>query len=662
MRLLYAKEICFWGIDELIPLMRSREEFRLLFDDVEITTNWQETIVSWFFWEPIRDYPETPILAKYHLQGNDISLEDKLQNRVHNGVLMAYPNEDRENVEAATYRGKNLLHNFFTTEGEPYNTTMDATVLHEIWSHPEMQKSVAESEATKSGVNNLYTQSIKLIKNSPDLKRNQLALAVRSNLPKNSQLNQVITYRGLCSEVDQRIFPNMVAAGFAEGIHRPVFVAMVSRDASKALQATDDPVKQTEYYNRELQLFTYILNKIKVGDCGSTETIPWEVKASEMDHILPGTFYKTKDGSFKPIRVSDRFLIGQTIQIRSPACCWEEQDGVICSTCAGKVTERFQKGTNAGHAATVTQNQRVSQDVISTKHVLVSAVSQGFDVDPFYQDYLQNSSEESELILAAGIWDKKIDLVIKINYLPRLADIHTMEEFSIQDLQRISSLQDISMRIYEDTPNEDGELEYKTIVIPISHGSYRPFLTNELIWHMKDYGFENDGREVIIDLSQWNPSEPIVRFPARHSSTLEMMMELKKTIFMSTDQSKAWLNYDLTDPDILSMAIGEISDMTNQKFSVNLTIIQLILYCMMSRDPKNNDYRLPKKGTGRFFDTKFKIADNRSLGQKAAYERQYVMVGSPDSYLYKMRPNVPLDWMLLDVDAESRRTRIEFKY
>ena len=129
--------------------MRSREEFRLLFDDFEINTNWQETIVSWFFWEPLRDYPETPILAKFHIQESDISLEDKLQNRVHNAVLEAYPDENRENVEAATYRGKNLLHNFFTTEGEEYSTTMDATALHQIWAHEEMRKMVECSDATK---------------------------------------------------------------------------------------------------------------------------------------------------------------------------------------------------------------------------------------------------------------------------------------------------------------------------------------------------------------------------------------------------------------------------------------------------------------------------------------------------------------------------------
>jgi hypothetical protein len=49
----------------------------------------------------------------------------------------------------------------------------------------------------------------------------------------------------------------------------------------------------------------------------------------------------------------------------------------------GQIGRSVQKGTNLGHAATVTQNEKVSQDVISTKHLLRSAETEGFEIDDF---------------------------------------------------------------------------------------------------------------------------------------------------------------------------------------------------------------------------------------------------------------------------------------
>lgn len=656
MELLFAEDICHWTEKEIQAKMYDRTPFRLQFEDGEIISNWQETILSWFFWEAIRDYPLTPVLVKHHFNGDDMAIEGKIQNRVHNSVLAAYPDEDRENVEAATYRAKNKLHNFFTTKGEEFAATIDALVLLEIWSHPEIKQAVADCPATKNGINQMYAKITKIINTSPDLRYNSLANASRAGLIKVAQLHQVLSYRGFCSEVDQRIFPNMVAAGFAEGIHRPSFLAQVSRDASKALQATDDPVKQTEYYNRELQLFTFVLKGVEIGDCGSDETIPWEVKASELDAVLPGNYYVLHTGEVRAIKTSDRHLIGQTIQLRNVACCWHPDDGMVCSTCVGKIGERVQKGTNLGHASTVTQNEKVSQDVISTKHLLISALSEWFQIDPFYAAYLINTSEISELMLSPEVWNRHVELEIDMRYLSRLADIHTRDSFTHADLQRISHVQDITMIIHHDDEKEKAT----EIVIPVSHGSYRPYFTEEFIFHLKDYGFTNEGRKIRVDMRNWDSSESLLKFPERHASTLEMMAELKSNIFMSSPDSKAKLRMDLTDPDILSSAIKDICDMTNRKFSVNLSIVSLVLYAMMSRDPKHGDYRLPKKGTGRHFDTKVNIMNGRSLSQKAAYEKQFTMIQSPKSYLNILRPNHVFDWLLLDVDKARAASKKKF--
>lgn len=653
MEIFYADDICQWSERELWRKENDEREHRLIFGDGEITTTWQQTIVSWYFWEGIRDYPLTPLSMRMHVANDFFSpgLEGKLENRVTNAIIEAYPKEDLENIQAAMYRGKNLSHNAFTSDGEAWNDTVDALTMLEIWEHPEIQKINDNIEPTQAGVNRAYGEITKVISNAPELRGNSMGTACHIGQTKLAQFHQVIGKRAFCSEVDQGIFPTMANAGFAEGVHRASFFAMISRDASKALQATDDPVKQAEYYNRELQLFTFVVKQVWDGDCGTTETIPWEVKKKELDKILPGKFYVGDDGKLQVIKPGDDHLVGKIIQMRHVAGCWHPKDGVRCSTCIGQLARSVQKSTNLGHAGTVTQNEKVSQDVISTKHVLRSADSEGFEIDPFYNGYMVNAGEMSEVMLSQDIWNEHVFLEIQMAYLPRLSDINAMDNFTNNDLTKISGIEDITVLI------KNGEGFSRNAIIPTSHGSYRPYLTEAFIKHMKDYGFENLGKKIRVDLMNWNSSESILKFPDRHSSTLEMMMELKSNLFMSNKESKDKLRYDLTDPDIMSMALTEICNMTNQKFSVNLAIVELVLYAMMSRDPDNGDYRLPKKGTGRRFDTKGNIMSGRSLSAKAAYEKQFSMVQSPSSYLNKLRSNHPFDYLLLDVDGEMKKKR-----
>ncbi|NCB27305.1 MAG: hypothetical protein EOM62_17915 [Bacteroidia bacterium] len=559
-------------------------------------------------------------------------------------IISVYPHENLENIQAAIYRGNNRQHNAMTTRGEKYADFVDALTLLEIYEHPEIEAANRDMEATSAGINRAYGVISRVIDKDPVLRHNSIGAACHMGQTKMAQFHQVVGKRGLCSEVDQTIFPHVVNAGFFEGIHRPSFFAMISRDAAKALQATDDPVKQTEYYNRELQLFTYIIKEIEMGDCGSTETIPWLVKKGELDNILPGKFYVDPVKGLMAIKAGDDHLVGKEIQLRNVASCWHPKDGTICSTCMGQIGRSVQKGTNLGHAATVTQNEKVSQDVISTKHLLRSAETEGFEIDDFYKDWMVNASDISELMLSEKIWNHHVEVEIDMAYLPRLSDIHALSTFRPQDLMRISGVEDILLIAHQDDENKTVTEE----LVSTSHSSYRPYLTEAFIKHMKDYGFQNLGKKIRVDLLHWDPSESILKFPERHSSTLEMMLELKSNIFMSSKESKERLRYDLTDPDILSMALKDITAMTNRKFSVNLAIVEIVLFAMMSRDPKNNDYRLPKKGTGRRFATKSELMSGRSLSMKCAYEKQYQSILSPLSY-DPIKESLPFDHLLLDV-------------
>ena len=53
--------------EELVNLLTGR--FNIVFDDGEVVeTNAAETIYSSYIWDILRQYPETPVIAKHHMR------------------------------------------------------------------------------------------------------------------------------------------------------------------------------------------------------------------------------------------------------------------------------------------------------------------------------------------------------------------------------------------------------------------------------------------------------------------------------------------------------------------------------------------------------------------------------------------------------------------
>lgn len=650
MRTFYARDLIYWPKTKLWALIEDRERFTLKFDDGEIETTFAQTLISWYFWDFHRTYPELSIDIKYHIFDENLTkaLQNKLEQRAMDAVLEIYPDEDLESLYRISRLASEALHNDIVMEGEEYQDTMDALDLLQLHQHPKLRKILDNISDNKHQVNQSYQEYREVLAKDPSLNYNGLAVCMRSGQVKVGQLLQVCAFRGYCSEIDQRIFQNMVWPSFMVGLKRKSFHMMDSRSASQADMATTEPVKKTEYYNRQLQLVTYVVKYVSQTDCGSRETIPWEVVSSDLDKILPGKYYFDEDGSMKMVRKSDRHLVGRIINIRSPALCHHPDDGVICKYCLCENAQRIQKNTNAGFAFTVTQNETISQDVISTKHHLISATSEKYDIDDHYLPFINNDGDEKEIALAKNMWTKHVRVRFNARDIPRLADITLFNELAGADPTRISNIKEMVFLV------DNGDKNIAETIIPVSSGSYRPYLSSEFIQYMKDNGFGTASKYIEVDLGNWDNTAPLLRFPDRRGSTLELMEEVRSEIFMSSKTGKLKIRADLNNPEILAMCIRDISDLTNRKFSVNLGIVELILYAMMARDPKNGDYRLPKKGTGRYFAPQMKIMNGRSLSAKTSYERQYEMVGDPKAYIHKFRPNYPFDHLLLNVNKPGR--------
>lgn len=656
MIVIHARELLHWTFDELWFKEEDYNPFILEFEDEQVETTWQETLVSWLFWKFHREYPETPLRSHSHVMGEFLSptLQQKLLERGKADVRDTYADVEDEDLNLIAYQITNDCHNLAVGDLEPYAGSLDALAFLQIHRDEKIQsiRSQIHDDPSKRTVNKIYRRIREILMYDKEYRRNPIAISLNQGTIKQGQLLQIIGMRGYCSEINQKIFSEIIPVGFMEGLTRASFYAMESRSASTAMLSTDDPVKMTEYYNRELQLLNYGITEIDFDDCGSDETIPWKVTESDLDESLAGKYYMYDDAPVM-IRKRDRHLIGKTIELRTPHYCHHPDDATVCKYCLGEVAHSFQRDANVQYQSTVEQNESVSQGTISVKHLLMSAESDSYVIDPYYATFFDNTSNDKDITLASEIWQKHgVKLVFDRKDIFRLSDILTTDDFRLHDISTFTKIRTATL-VYQEGHQKEPNVQ----PVPLNHGSYAPFLTAEFLTYIRDYGYDIVEGNIEVSMAYWPEGEIIFRLPERRSTVLEAAITLKKEIFAIGDEAKdakLRLRMDLRDPMMLAKALRDISDLTNSRFSVSLPIIELVMLAMSARDPENGDFRLPRKGTGARFAPQVALMNGRSLSAKAAYQRQYEMLVNPDSYLLEDRPDHPFDEFLVPMGTRNR--------
>ena len=94
-------------------------------------------------------------------------------------------------------------------------------------------------------------------------------------------------------------------------------------------------------------------------------------------------------------------------------------------------------------------------------------------------------------------------------------------------------------------------------------------------------------------------------------------------------------------------ALIELFDLVNSKLSVNLAVLEVVLYASMIVSAERGDYSLPKPWTERSLGVMQKSMAHRSLSAAMAFENHREVIVSPVSYVDTNRPDHIFD-MLLD--------------
>lgn len=648
------------------------KRFMLVFDDGAFETTARKTIFSWYAWWPIRHKPEMPMLSSYHMGNNNLTGKtiDAITELTAWGMYDAFPGEiDPEYLALRIKQENNHFYNSMTYGLEEYVTSISAIDFIDVIYHPkilEITGHLQSLDLTNKGqlanmereIEDAYNRAEEIIMNDPLLKGNRLVEAVKSKIVDILQVLQCVVARGKPTDVDSNVFPKPIVRGFGQGLSEFHDVFIESSSAKKALGMAKTPLAKVEYFNRQQQLSAQTLSTLDgmsnfyqihgincnslngQHDCGSKEYVLWKVDKKNL-RDLDGLYHWNDAGVMELIKPHSTHLIGKLVKLRTALTCKHTDQYSICRSCFGQLSENIPYGTNIAHVSSVELCAKVSQKVLSTKHLDSTAVLDSLMITAVDRRYIKSMPNQYEITVSSKLDLSKAKIHVTKESIWGLGDIHKVE--NLEDLvpSRCTTMSDVTFEV----ENVFGGTDF--ITIPVSLGSRMSSFTLPFLGYIKQHGFEQlDDGSIVISLAHLPYDTPIWTLPRKHANMLEFMGSVEKLI-KASENNKSKGKMDLTDHSNLANALADFYDLVSQKFSFSITHLAVMLRVTMVRSKKDYDYRLPIASDKMEFAAFNDIMKLRSLSGFAAFEKQYEMYSSPLSYLLKERPRHPFDEILI---------------
>lgn len=671
-----ARTILELSIDDVWESLAG--DFILVFDNgVEIHTNHKETIYSRYFWEMHLRYPGLPLTERHHVQ-DILAIRDRKGNKTGEktsgnmktnmkllGNVMwdcidflaqftppEQMQELRSEVGEVAYRINNAHYNAMCSRLEEYVSSLDALDFLEVFDHPEIKKAYMQARPDEDSIANIYSTIKYTLKNDHNLRGNSLSKLHRFSLANEKQLEQVVGPRGYCTEVNGDRFGTPIMRGYFQGIRSLRDMYYESRTASKALKASKGDLQRTEYFSRKLRLMGMGIEWLYAGDCGSTRYVYWPVRGkteingrkekSDLEILQGMNYLDETTGQLRTIKVTDTFLQGTTIKLRSAIYCGHEDHNGVCETCFGQMSEMIPPNSNLGHACCTTVTEKNAQGVLSTKHAESSVAIEGVSVSQEYARYLKTTGDGNRYLFATELkaLSKTKDVFIRISddYAPNLSDIFNVDDVRKLYDSRMSNLPDIDI-VY-------GAF---SINIPLNGDKRDAYFTTEFLQHIKDHGFTVDEvGNYIIPLKGWNWTSPFASLPMRHFSMSDHSKDIAKVLESTV---KDIVERDrLVDP---ASTLVQLATLMNAKATVSVSLISVTLRAAMIRSAERLDYAMPKPWTESGLGVMRPTITFRSLAPFMAYEHHTDAVFEPASFVLRNRPNHPYDGLLVPFEVDE---------
>lgn len=648
-----ARDIVNMTEDEVFALEKGVDLSISFADKVMVATR-KSTIYTWYLWHIHRMFRNVPIHSNHHLGDAKVTprshmdIMGNIRRTVieHNGIEKQHV---IERLNTAIYDAYNMQYNGLTVQLEEYITSISIIDFIEVEFNPEIKRLndelINNPNAAPPDIDKAHKGIARVLKEDPSLAHNAVARTLRHKLVREGSILQSVSARGFVKEVDSFQFPVPIKTGFIRGMNTYTAFATESRTATTAEFMTKNPMRKSEYLNRELQLLTSSVKRIHFGDCGSTESIIFIGPDKEHMKDLEGTHRFDKDGVEHVIRADDYHLAGKPLNIRSIWTCKHPDRYGLCSACYGELSNNIIPTDHIGHISAVEQQSDQSQLILSFKHFVNSVSLMQFDI-----------TDEAALFFSRRPKISQHGIFVKPEYKNASIVIYAEEGQNLDDLQYLDSLDKISenrftaitsMGFIVGPPDKE-----RRELVGTQVNNRTPFLTMDMLVYITQHGYTiNEKGAYVIDLSEWDFDKPVLALPKKQFSAEEYSDLIKRFIKGTrTGKRKPTDSAVVTDFEHPDNALQEFHNIVSERLNVNLIHLQLILYGAMAYRPEEGKYNIPMpedRRDGQFVKTSAKMKRG-NYAVSMAYQTQIETLFDPVSYLQDGdRPTSEYDHILM---------------
>lgn len=630
-----------------------RKDLNIKFEDnVIIPMSYKEAILLRFILDIYNSIPKIPIVSKHsytNFYSNGI-LTAKTINKSFEVILKdvvdiyCKKKNDRKILEPlykAMYRINNDIYNILIYNNLNYVNSINISDFLDIQMDKELLESMKKVAKLKNvdSVNNTYKVLDNILRNKPEIKENIITKGYISGTINANQVKQLLASRGYVTELDKHIFKTPIASSFTLGMTNIYDIAIESRAGAKALFLSTTAVQESEYFARELQLNTMIAERLVDTDCGSKDYLSWLVRTKDLadkpdlPNLLGKYYLNEETNKLEAITKDHKHLEGKTIKLRSVLHCKLKDPTKICTKCFGDLAYTVPLHSNIGHFSSTEVTQKITQNILSTKHLATSAVSGDIKLD--HNGKILFNVKRSELYFRSNVISKtnKATLVIDQFSGFGIKDLNPTVDVYKLNPTRVSRIQDLTVFTYD----KNGKPKSGLYTV-LKDGKRYGHFTYDFLKYIIDHPPKLTDNDLFsIDLTDWNPKNPVITMPELEYDYISLLKSIKSA-FRGTD--------DIKYPNKPEAFIQLIFDLINNKLDVNLALLEVMVYAMTVRDINKYDYRLGRNVQDRVLMKSKQLPIARSLGAGYDWEGVIPAILSPKTYYGMNGISHPMDVMV----------------
>ena len=578
-------------------------KIRLVFDDGEIESTSRECIHARHCWELYTIYPYWVVSKKHHLVAHKRRLQADTTDEILNDIRWACVFECQKHgifppLELSCDKMYEIVDAVDTLYHQlrEYAVFIDGMDFIDLQHHPDIKaandKLRSKSVVVPADIGFCYSTVKRVVDKDPEYQHRPLVMAGRSSSIKLPQLNKCVSPQGFLTDVDSVMFRKPVLDSLSTGITSIRDLIMESRTAAMSIFYQKHAMQQSEYLTRMLQLITECVYRVHKGDCGSKRYI--EVPIRDMNdlrdmvgiwHLDPAT------GTEMPITKRSVHLTKSIVRVRSVLNCQVSDRYGVCSKCYGQLADSLFSTDNIGQMASTVLQRRVTQSILSNKHLVASAEGEMIRMSSDDQNFMRAQLDDaSEFFFNPKLKGKRVTISFAADNAARLQDLMFLEDLSSASPMRLTQLETLIFRIY------DGETLACEYPLMVSSPSQKAFFTIPMLEYIRTVGWSMDHNGMYqVSLDQWDYSTNIsaVGVPMVQYSTPAHMMAVKEMLTTSTEIGKE-NKYSISKFPNPTAALLAFHDLVKLRLNVNFTHIQTIVLTYLCSDPSNFDYRIPK--------------------------------------------------------------------